>query len=101
MALEVVGKPVPRVDGVEKVTGIDAALAPGAPILHPDFNSYPGVTETPGPGPFGGHLPLKWPSNLYTQRRHDRGDLDAGFAEADLIVENTYYTQRQHQGYLE
>jgi carbon-monoxide dehydrogenase large subunit len=80
---------------------IDEALAPGAPILHPDWNTYPGVTETPGPGPFGGHKPLATPSNLYTHRFHDRGDLEAGFAEADVIVENTYQTQRQHQGYLE
>src|SRR5436190_1430449 len=47
---------------------IDEAMAPGAPILHPDWNSYPGVTETPGPGPFGGHKPLATPSNVYTHR---------------------------------
>jgi len=29
------------------------------------------------------------------------GDVDAAFAEADFIVENTYYTHRQHHGYIE
>jgi CO/xanthine dehydrogenase Mo-binding subunit len=46
-------------------------------------------------------LPLETPSNAYLRARVDRGDLDAGFAQADVIVENTYRTQRQHQGYLE
>jgi CO/xanthine dehydrogenase Mo-binding subunit len=77
------------------------AIEPDAPILHEDFNTYAGVTETPGPGPFGGHLPLKAPSNRYQHNVHDRGEPDKAFAEADLIVENTYVTQRQHQGYLE
>ena len=83
------------------VFDLEEAMQPGAPVIHPDFNTYEGVTATPGPGPFGGLLPLKTPSNVYTSRSDDRGDLDKGFAEADLIVENTYYTQRQHQGYLE
>jgi len=77
------------------------SMEPGAPILHDQFNTYAGVTETPGPGPFGGHLPLKTPSNRYQHKVSDRGDPDKAFAEADLVIENTYVTQRQHQGYLE
>ncbi len=83
------------------VFDLEEAMQPGAPVIHPDFNTYEGVTATPGPGPFGGLLPLKTPSNVYTSRSDDRGDLEKGFAEADLVIENTYYTQRQHQGYLE
>jgi len=83
------------------VFDLEEAMQPGAPVIHPEFNTYEGVTATPGPGPFGGLLPLKTPSNLYTSRSDDRGDLAKGFAEADLVIENTYYTQRQHQGYLE
>ncbi|HEY7467255.1 MAG TPA: xanthine dehydrogenase family protein molybdopterin-binding subunit [Dehalococcoidia bacterium] len=83
------------------VFDLDEAMSPGAPVIHPDFNTYEGVTATPGPGPFGGLAPLKTPSNVYTSRSSDRGDLDKGFAEADLVLENTYFTQRQHQGYLE
>ena len=77
------------------------AMEPGAPILHPDFNTYAGVTDTPAPGPFGGIPTLKQPSNAYRRTRKDRGDLDRGLAEADFVIENTYITQRQHQGYLE
>ena len=77
------------------------SMEPGAPVLHEQFNTYAGVTETPGPGPFGGLLPLAQPGNRYQYKSEDRGDLEKGFAEADLIIENTYTTQRQHQGYLE
>jgi CO/xanthine dehydrogenase Mo-binding subunit len=83
------------------VFDLDEAMQPDALVIHPDFNSYQGVTATPGPGPFGGLLPLKLPGNAYTSRCDDRGDLDKGFAEADIVLENRYYTQRQHQGYLE
>jgi CO/xanthine dehydrogenase Mo-binding subunit len=83
------------------VFDLEESMQQGAPILHDDFNTYAGVTETPGPGPFGGLPPLKQPSNVYQHRSGDRGDLEGGFAEADLVIENTYYTQRVHQGYLE
>jgi CO/xanthine dehydrogenase Mo-binding subunit len=66
------------------------ALREGAPILHPDFNSY-----------FGFRHKQEAPSNVHHHTRLDRGDVERGFAEADLIVENTYVTQRQSQGYLE
>lgn len=66
------------------------ALRDGAPILHPDFNSYIGFRHKHDA-----------PSNVHLTTRLDRGDIAQGFAEADLIVENTYVTQRQSQGYLE
>jgi CO/xanthine dehydrogenase Mo-binding subunit len=68
---------------------IDEALADGAPILHPDYGTYPGSQ------------PLDTPSNCYFQNIIDRGDIDAGFAQADLVVENTFETARVHQAYLE
>ncbi len=71
------------------VLDLDAALEPGAPVLHPDLNSYPGMRY------------LDEPSNAYRWTVSDRGDLDAGFAEADVIVEGEYETQRHHQAYLE
>jgi putative selenate reductase molybdopterin-binding subunit len=66
------------------------ALRDGAPILHPDFNSY-----------FGFKLKHEGPSNVHHQSRLERGDVEHGFAEADVVVENTYVTQRQSQGMLE
>lgn len=66
------------------------ALQDNAPILHPDFNSY-----------FGFKMKHEQPSNVHHRSRLERGNVEQGFAEADLIVENTYVTQRQSQGMLE
>lgn len=76
-------------DDLPAVFEIDEALAVSAPILHPDYGTYPGSR------------PLDAPSNAYHHTLAERGDLDAGFAAADLVVEHTYTTQRQHQAYLE
>ena len=65
------------------------AMADGAPILHPEFGTYVGGAE------------LEQPSNAYNHTASSRGDLDRGFAEADLIVENVYETPRVHHAYLE
>jgi len=66
------------------------ALRDDAPILHPDFNSY-----------FGFKYKQTTPSNIHHQTRLERGDVEQGFLQADVIVENTYVTQRQSQGMLE
>jgi CO/xanthine dehydrogenase Mo-binding subunit len=66
------------------------ALKDDAPILHPDFNAYVGFPQK-----------MDKPSNIYHKTSFDKGDLERGFAEADLIVEHTYVTQRVHQGYIE
>jgi len=41
------------------------------------------------------------PSNIAYHMIINRGDLDAGFKEADLIMENTFRTSPVHHGYLE
>jgi xanthine dehydrogenase molybdenum-binding subunit len=41
------------------------------------------------------------PSNIAYHMVVNRGDLEAGFREADLILENTFRTQPVHHGYLE
>ena len=65
------------------------ALAPQAPIIHPDFNSYYGV------------VPIDLPSNAYGHITLAAGDTTVGFAEADVIVERTYETPLIHQVYFE
>ena len=65
------------------------AMSESAPLLHPGFEGYPGGK------------PLAKPSNAYSSAVNQRGDVEAGFAAADVIVENTYTVPRQHQGYLE
>ncbi|HWP57721.1 MAG TPA: xanthine dehydrogenase family protein molybdopterin-binding subunit [Candidatus Acidoferrales bacterium] len=68
----------------------EEALQEGAPILHPDVNSYPGLPK-----------PLAAPSNLFSHDVWERGDLREGFSQADLVVENTFTVSRQHQAFLE
>ncbi len=66
------------------------ALAEGAPIIHPEVNTYLGLPR-----------PLEKPSNAYVHDLHEQGDLETGFAQSDLIVENTFTTPRVHQAFLE
>jgi CO/xanthine dehydrogenase Mo-binding subunit len=41
------------------------------------------------------------PSNIASQAKFSRGDIDAGFAEADSVIEHTWRTPTMHQGYIE
>ena len=41
------------------------------------------------------------PSNIASQAKFSRGDIDQGIAEADSIVENTWRSAMMHQGYIE
>jgi CO/xanthine dehydrogenase Mo-binding subunit len=66
------------------------AMQPSAPNLHPDFASYTGARP-----------PENQPPNVYSLTLAERGDVEAGFAEADVIVDNTYRLSRVHQVYLE
>jgi CO/xanthine dehydrogenase Mo-binding subunit len=66
------------------------AAQDGAPIIHPDYNSYNGARRQ-----------LETPSNAYGYLTIEKGDIEQGFAEADFIVENSYRLQRQHHAYME
>jgi CO/xanthine dehydrogenase Mo-binding subunit len=66
------------------------AMRQDAPILHPDFNTYVGFPQA-----------MATPSNVFHRTVFEKGDLEAGFAAADVVIEQTYVTQRQHQAYLE
>jgi CO/xanthine dehydrogenase Mo-binding subunit len=77
-------------DVLEPVLTVDRALEPGAPILHPTMTTQarPPVAST-GPTNVAGRLELA------------RGNLDEGFASADVVVERTFRTPTSHQGYIE
>ena len=62
---------------------IEDAIAPGAPILH-DFIRHEGA-----------------PSNIASTMVNKLGDIEAGFAAADIIIERSFTTRPVHQGYLE
>jgi CO/xanthine dehydrogenase Mo-binding subunit len=67
-----------------------AAAQEGAPIIHPNVNSYKGLPK-----------PFDKPTNAFVQDVFTRGDVAEGFAQADVIVENTYTVARVHQAFLE
>jgi len=67
------------------------SLKADAPVLHPQVRSYRGFPED---------VPADL-RNVTSRLVVERGDLTAGFAEADVVVEATYRTPIQHQVYLE
>ena len=71
------------------VIDVEEAMAPGAPILHDDLFTA-GVTPKP-----------TMASNVAKEVRFKIGDVAAGFAQADVIVEQTYTTAPVHQAYIE
>jgi len=66
------------------------AVKPSAPILHPDLLSYRGLP-----------VPVEKLSNVFSYLKWGKGNIEEGFKQADVIVENTYTTQVTHQSYLE
>ena len=68
------------------VLTIDEALAPDAPVLHAHMMTS------------GANPPAQEASNVSDITRFAAGDLDAGFAEADLVIEREYTTKPVHQG---
>ncbi|HEY8416897.1 MAG TPA: xanthine dehydrogenase family protein molybdopterin-binding subunit [Limnochordales bacterium] len=67
-----------------------AAMEPGAPLLHEDLH-----TVIPGGGK------AERPSNVAKHVQYERGDVEAGFREADVVIEREFRTAMVHQGYIE
>ena len=71
-----------------------------ADLIEVELEPLPGVydpLEAQKPG-----APLVYGSdNIVAERRIRKGDIEAGFAAADLIVENTYRTPFQEHAFLE
>src|SRR5262249_24198351 len=66
------------------------ALQATAPLLHPAVVFYRGLPKK-----------LDAPSNLFTHMSWGNGDINAGFQQSDMIIENRFETQSVHQAYLE
>ena len=79
--VEVTYEPLPH------VTDVDKAMEDGAPVIREGQQSKT--------VPAGSH------PNVVGYHEYDYGDLDAGFAAADLIVEDSFTTEAVHQGYIE
>ena len=69
------------------VTDVDEAMKPGAPAIRPGAADY--------------SVPEGLHPNVMRYIEYGHGDLEAGFAAADLVMENTYKTEATHQGYIE
>ena len=80
-----------EVDYEELPSVIDVleAMKPDAPLVHP--NSY---TE---------NLPTKntKPSNIFWYMKNNRGNVETGFKNADIVLENTFRTQTVNHSYIE
>ncbi len=71
------------------VLDIEEAMAEGAPILWEDLR-----TEE-----FGEQGDR--PTNIAMHLRHQHGDVEQGFKDADVVVDRTFKTAMVHQGYIE
>jgi len=82
-AIEVVYESVPA------VLDLDAALAPGAPLVHEEWEGYTVIPI------------LHRDGNVCNRARIVVGDVERGFEEADRIFEHRFKTGMVHQGYTE
>ena len=73
---------------LQVITSTEAALAPGAPVLHPNEFRFPYGTRA-------------LDSNLLLEYHIRNGDIAAGFAQADVVIEATYHTHAQEHAYLQ
>ena len=68
------------------------AMRAESPLLHDDIAAYDGAPlQRLATGVHNGQTRLAW----------TKGDLDGGFAQADLVMEHTFTIPSRHQGYLE
>ncbi|MBO9411376.1 MULTISPECIES: xanthine dehydrogenase family protein molybdopterin-binding subunit [unclassified Ruegeria] len=69
------------------VTDVDKAMAPDAPVIREGAADY--------------SVPEGMHPNVVRYHESGHGDVDAGFAEADLVLEDSFVTEATHQGYIE
>ena len=74
---------------LKPVMTVRDAMAPGAPVLHKEFNPGAFFIATKRALPNASRLDL------------GTGDVKKGFKEADVIVEREFTTETVHQGYIE
>ena len=71
------------------VITVEDAMADGATILHDDLQTEELGEQT------------DTVSNVAQHFQHKKGDTEAGFAEADVLLEREYRAKTVHQGYIE
>ena len=80
-----------EIEEIPSVGSVEEAIAPNAPLVHPDWESF----ATP-PG-------LEWPrsGNIVAETSSDPEGVDEAFAGATTVVEDQFETGRQYQTYME
>ena len=68
---------------------VRAAMKDDAPLVHEDLK-----TDEMG-------KQSEKPSNIASHFQHKKGDIEKGFAEADVVIERDVVTGTVHQGYIE
>ena len=76
-------------EALPPVVSVEDAMADDATILHDDLKTEELGEQTDKV------------SNVAQHFQHKKGDVEAGFAEADVIVEREYRAKTVHQGYIE
>ncbi len=74
---------------LKPVLSLDDAMAEDAPLLNEELMTQ-GLAE-----------PATKPSNIAARMVMGRGDVEQGFKDAEVILEETYNTPTVHQGYIE
>jgi CO/xanthine dehydrogenase Mo-binding subunit len=77
-------------EALEAVIDPLEAMQDTAPVLHETMASYDGLPQPPSSI-----------NNVFAHNTWSKGDVEQGFAESDLVFEETYTTQLMHQGYIE
>jgi CO/xanthine dehydrogenase Mo-binding subunit len=66
------------------------AMALDAPLLHPKVGDYKGLLHK-----------IDTPSNVFVRLNWKKGDVEEGFRQSDVVVENTFTVPAVHQAYIE
>lgn len=96
-AVEVDYDPLPALADLEQAAAADAPLIwpEGPPQAEVDLTAAHAAIDAEG------EQKERPASNVHERRRFERGDVEAGFARAEVTIERTYRTPIVHQGYLE
>jgi carbon-monoxide dehydrogenase large subunit len=72
------------------VTDSLGAMRPDAPLIHPSVADYKGLLHK-----------IETPSNVFVHLTWNKGNVEEGFRQSDLVVENTFHVPAVHQAYIE
>lgn len=95
-ALRALDAIIVEIEPTPAICTIQDAIAPGAPLIHPDFKSYRMAS-----GGEGGEYPRYGNIAAESVTLGTDAQVDAEFARAARVVEDVYSTQRQYQAYIE